>query len=90
MSDYEKMHEQCTESLEDQWLEYTAHGKLFRILEDYECTASDRYSRVVNRLLQRRNDYVEEHWDEEWAELVDAEEEAADPYRYRGLSRRDF
>ena len=90
MSDFETMHDQCRESLEDQWLEYTNHGKLLRALEDYECTASDRYSRVLNRLLCRRDEYIEAHWDEEWAELVDAEEEAADPYGYRGLSRSDF
>ena len=91
MSDYEKLHDQCTESLEDQWLQYTPHGKLFRLLEDYDSDqCPSRYSTVRGRLLCRRAEYVEAHWDEEWAELVDAEAEAADPYGYRGLSRGDF
>ena len=90
-SDYEKMHEQCAQSLDEQWLEHTTHGKLYRILEDYEGDqCPSRYSLVRSRLLCSRDEYVEAHWEEEWDGLVDAEEEASDPYRYFGLSRRDF
>ena len=91
MSDYETKHDQCRESLKSQWLEHTSHGKLYQILEDYDCDQyQSRYSQVRSRLLCRRADYIESHWDEEWDALVDAEEEAADPYGYRGLRRSDF
>ena len=91
MSDFETKHEKCRESLKTQWLEHTSHGKLFHVLEDYDSDRClSRYSQVRNRLLSRRDEYVESHWDEEWDALCDSEEEAADPYAYRGLRRSDF
>ena len=91
MMNYEKMHEQCRESLDEQWLEHTPHGKLFRLLEDYDSDqCPSRYSLVRSRLLCSRDEYVEAHWEEEWDGLCDSAAEAADPLGYRGLSRRDF
>ena len=90
MSDYEKMHDQCKESLRRQWLEHTAHGKLYCALSVYQIADIERYNRVICRLLGRREDYLEDHWDEEWEEMWDSAAEAADPYGYRGLSRGDF
>ena len=90
MSDYETKRKQCIESLQRQWLENTAHGRLFYALSVYQIYDEARYDRAVNRLLQRREDYIEAHWQAEWEEISDSAAEAADPYGYRGLSRGDF
>lgn len=86
--DPEKPEDAVREMLADDW-DKTRDGKLFAWLEDYDAD-HDRYCRLCARLMQRKEDYFDEHFDDAYRDYCDAAEEQADPCTYYGVRRSDF